>query len=52
MALKPDIQDLARADELFKGEVPNLFEECFEQNLKGQAESMKVLSKAKAPPPK
>ena len=50
--LNPDIQDLAGEDDLFKGAAPYLFGDGFEQKMKDRAEAMKLLSKAKAPPPK
>ena len=50
-ACNPDIQDLV-GEELFWAAAPNLFGEGFEQKMKDQAESMKLIAKAKAPPPK
>ena len=51
-ALNPDIQDLAEEDELYKCAAPYLFGTGFEQRMKDRAESIKLLTKAKAPPPK
>ena len=50
--VNPDIQDLAGEEELFRAAAPNLFGDGFEQKMKDRAESMKLLAKAKAPPPK
>ena len=50
-SLNPDIQDLAGEEDLFKAAAPNLFGAGFEAKMKDRAESVKLLSKAKAPPP-
>ena len=51
-AVNPEIQDLAGEEELFKTASPRLFGEGFEQKMKDRAESMKLLSRAKAPTPR
>ena len=50
--LNPNIQDLAVEGNLFKSAALHLFGDGFEQKMKDQAEAMKLLSKAKGPPPK
>ena len=44
-AVNPDIQDLAGEDELYKNAALYLFGEGFEQRMKDQAESLKLLAR-------
>ena len=49
-ALNPNIRDVAEEEELYAA--PNLFREGLDQKMRDQAESVKLLSKARTPTPR
>lgn len=49
-AVNPEIQDLANEEDVFKTTAPNLLRGGFKSKMKKQAESLKLLSAAKAHP--